>query len=403
MRVLFLTHRLPYAPNRGDRVRAWFMLRALRQHAAVDIVSLVHDDEEAAQAGALAGLAATVRVVRVPRWWNLVRSVAALPTSRPTTHSMLDAPGLMKALGEVVTAHPPDVVLAYCSGMARLAMVPPLSSFPFVLDMVDVDSAKWAALSKVTRPPKSWVYRREAHLLGRFEVEASRAASATLVVTPGERTTLTAMAPDARIVVVENGVDTAALHPPSDAPASTTVVFCGVMNYEPNEKAAELLAREVWPIVGRARPDARLQIVGSNPSARVRALARDEHGIEVTGAVPDVRPYLWSAAVAAAPLFTARGIQNKVLEAVAAGLPTVVTPNIMASLPDEVRPACVSADSAGVIAREILSLLELTPVQRRERAGRANLAALTWDTRLSLLPQVLEGAVAAGRRAGVPA
>src|SRR5690606_34666751 len=107
---------------------------------------------------------------------------------------------------------------------------PPLDSLPFVLDMVDVDSAKWEALARVTAPPKSWIYRREARVLGRFEAEASRAASSTLVVTPRERETLAALAPAANIIVVPNGVDVETLRPPEAPADSATVVFCGVMN-----------------------------------------------------------------------------------------------------------------------------------------------------------------------------
>ena len=114
----------------------------------------------------------------------------------------------------------------------------------------------------------------------------------------------------------------------------------GVMNYAPNVEGAVWLAREVWPIVRSARPDARLTLIGASPSAEVVALASDRTGVVVTGTVPDVRPYLWRAAVAAAPLQIARGIQNKVLEAVAAGLPCVVTPQVAEGLPREVVPAC---------------------------------------------------------------
>src|SRR5690606_23865182 len=124
LRILFLTHRLPYAPNRGDRVRAWFLLEQLRGLADVDVVSLVHDTHEAEQAGALADRVASVRTALVPRSRNLIRSLLRLPTRRPTTHTMLDAPDLSAKLAEAVEAHPPDLVFAYCSGMARLAMAP---------------------------------------------------------------------------------------------------------------------------------------------------------------------------------------------------------------------------------------------------------------------------------------
>lgn len=396
MNVLFLTHRLPYAPNRGDRVRAYFLLQTLRAQATIDVLSLVHDDEEALHAGDLIGVAASVRTVRVSRARNLVRTVLSLPTRQPATHTMLDAPTLDAAVAAAVAARRPDVVLAYCSGMARLALLPPLRTTPFVLDMVDVDSEKWSALAAVTRPPLGWVYRREARVLRRFEACAAPRAAANMVVTAREREALCTIAPQARVDVVPNGVDVASLEPGEPPADSMTVVFCGVMNYAPNEQAALLLAREVWPLVRRRAPAARLKIVGAHPTRLVESLADAGAGIEVTGSVPDVRPHLWSAAVAAAPILTARGIQNKVLEAVAAGLPTVVTPNIFESLPDAIRPACVPAAQPGDLAAAIVRLLDLTPSARRALAASANARTLTWEQQLAPVATLLEQA-ASGR------
>jgi len=212
VRVLFLTHRLPYAPNRGDRVRAYPLLRVLSRHADVDLLSLAHDDEEASHAGDLASLAATVNVVRVPKLRNLIHSAVMLPTSTPTTHTMLDSPELGDAV-DALARRGPDVVLAYCSGMARCAFFPALADRPLVLDMVDVDSAKWAAMAATASWPLAWVYAREARVLRAFEAAAARRAKATLVVTEKERRTLSSIAPDAHVTVVQNGVEAARLRP----------------------------------------------------------------------------------------------------------------------------------------------------------------------------------------------
>jgi sugar transferase (PEP-CTERM/EpsH1 system associated) len=397
LNVLFLTHRLPYAPNRGDRARAYHLLRILRPHARVTLVSLVHDAEEDAHREDLAGLTSSVHTVRVPNVRNLIRSALALPTSTPITHTMLDAPALDRVVDSVLGTAPPDVVLAYCSGMARLALGPRLRSVPMVLDMVDVDSAKWADLAAVSRVPRSFVYRRESRTLRAFERAATLHARTTMVVTDREAETLRTIAPGGHIAVVPNGVDVSGYAPAAPPADSADVVFCGVMNYAPNERAASLLAREIWPTVRRTVPAARLLLVGSQPSALVQSLAAARDGIIVTGAVPDVRPYLWSSAIAAAPLWTARGIQNKVLEAVAAGLPTVVTPNIQASLPAEVARACRVGDDASSLARAITDLLALTPAARRAVAGSADLAGLTWEHQLSAVPGIVADAAAGGR------
>jgi sugar transferase (PEP-CTERM/EpsH1 system associated) len=393
--VLFLTHRLPYAPNRGDRIRAYYLLKELSRRADVHVVSLVHDAEEAAQVEGLKTCCASVVAVRVPRMWNVIRSGLALPTRRPTTHTMLDSPGLQPAIQQVVAAAAPDVVLAYCSGMARVALHDPLRTIPFVLDMVDVDSAKWEGLARTASFPQSWIYAREARCLSRFEARAARAAYASIVVTDKERNTLVGLAPDARVEVIGNGVDTDALAPRNAATSAPVVVFCGVMNYGPNEEGARWLATRVWPEVLRRRPDARLQLVGSSPSGSVRALASPT--IEVTGAVADVKPYLWNAAVGTAPLLTARGVQNKVLEAVAAGLPTVVTPIVDDGLPSEIRPGCSVAGTPQEFADAIVSFLDMPPDERRRRAAGADVASLSWAGRLAPFERILAEAAGSSR------
>jgi sugar transferase (PEP-CTERM/EpsH1 system associated) len=397
MRVLYLTHRLPYAPNRGDRIRAYHTLRTLRGHAQVDLLSLVHDAEEAAMSESLRPLAETVALAPVHAIRNRVAGAFSLVTSEPLTHTLLGSPVMKRQLRELLALHRPDVVLAFGSGMARFALQPPLDRIPLVIDFVDIDSLKWEALSKEARAPIRFIYRREAKWLSRFEAAAARRAYSTTVVNEREKTALEALARDARIVVVPNGIDGEYFRPPSDAPSTEDVTFCGVMNYPPNEHAAIWLAREVWPLVRKRRVAARLQLVGSRPTARVRSLSAADRSVQVTGDVPDVRPHLWRAAIAVAPLRVARGVQNKVLEAVAAGLPTVITPAVADGLPAEILPACRVAGDAASFADAIVEWLELSPPERRRLAELADLSALAWDRQLAPLVQLLERA-AAGHR-----
>jgi sugar transferase (PEP-CTERM/EpsH1 system associated) len=392
VRILFLTHRLPYAPNRGDRVRSYHLLRALREWAEVDLISLVHDDEEASHLDEVKPLVSSARIARVSRRANLARGVLALGGRQPLTHALLHTPALSAAIVRAVAVHPPSVVFAFCTGIGPVALAPPLKDLPLVLDMVDVDSAKWSALAGSTSPPASWIYAREARTLMAFERVIAEHARATLVTTELERETLVAIAPGATILAVENGVDIQALRPPGPPVASSTVVFCGVMNYPPNEDGAVWLARHVWPAVRTARPDARLEIVGSHPTRAVRALADTTAGIVVTGQVADVRPHLWAAAVSAAPVRTARGVQNKVLEAVAASLPVVVTPTVYKGVPADIRPACETAETPELFAEALVKYLAESPQVRRARFANLNLLSRSWEHQLGGLRQVFERA-----------
>jgi sugar transferase (PEP-CTERM/EpsH1 system associated) len=391
VRILLLTHRLPYAPNRGDRIRSYHLLGFLSSRAEVELVSLVHDREEEAHAADLRQQGIEVTVARVSRARSLARALGAFATGQPLTHALLDAPGLKTQLEDIMRRRRPDVVLAYCSGMARLALEAPLDSCPFVLDMVDVDSEKWAALSRTASVPKRWIYAREARRLAAFEARACRRAVQTLAVNEREEAAVRKLAPDAATKVILNGVDVDAFRPTSESPERTGVIFVGVFNYEPNEAGARWLAREVWPLVRAARPDLQLRLVGAHPTAAVRRLSEDR-SIEVTGSVPDVRPYLWRSAVAVAPIWTGRGLQNKVLEAIAAGLPCVVTPPVLEGLPRDVRSACSAAATPQAFADAILEYLSMPAEQRAALCRLPALADLGWRARLAPLLPVLERA-----------
>ena len=392
MRILFLTHRLPYAPNRGDRIRSFFLLREMSRFAEVSVFSLVHDDEEASHCAHLS-FAKDVSCGRIRRLPNLVRGMARLGTTLPLTHSLLDANGAHDSLRELVHRRSPDLVVAFCSGMARFAFEPPLDTHPVVLDMVDVDSRKWEQLAKVSQAPLRWIYRREARTLRRFEASAAARAKTTLVVNDREREALQAIAPGARVAVLPSGIDVD-VYRPHEPPVSTpTVVFCGVMNYEPNERGVSWFAAEVWPQVRSVIPEARFSIVGSAPTRAVKTLAARDSSIDVVGQVARVQPYLWKSAVSVAPLHLARGLQTKVLEALASGLPVVVTAAVLKGLPPEAQRGCITADEPGAFARAVIDLLKMSPHDRRQRAAAASLDALQWPARLRDLEAILRQAV----------
>lgn len=395
MKVLFLTHRLPFAPNRGDRVRAYHIVRSLVDRGDdVHVLSLVHDAEEEAQVERVRALGVRATTLPVPKLRNYAAGAVALAGSQPLTHLLLHAPEFRATVARILREGEPDVVLAYCSGMARFALQPPLDAYPLVLDLVDVDSQKWAEMAAKAPQPKRWIYAREERYLSRFEKEAASRALATLVVNEREARVLRGIAPAANVQVVRVGVDLAS-HTPPNAPCELPrVVFCGVMNYGPNVDGVTWFVREIWPLVRAARPDARFTIVGSRPTAAIERLVSDANGVEVTGTVPSVQRYLWDAAVSVAPLLTARGVQTKVLEAVAAGLPAVVTSAVYEGLPEEIHAACRVSDSPSDFAAGLIGLLAMTGAERRRLAAQADVHGLEWDAQLAPLHAILADAAA---------
>jgi sugar transferase (PEP-CTERM/EpsH1 system associated) len=391
MRVLYLSHRLPYAPNRGDRIRAYHTLRHLRELGHdVHLLSLAHDASEAAEAGTMGDLVSSVEVVRLPKRANYVRGLLALGGQRTLTHVLLGSPALGEAIARAVRRASPDVVFAYCSGMAQWALQPPLANLPFVLDMVDVDSEKWRAMAATTRTPLRWIYRREARLLASFETLAVSRARHTLVVNERERQALVQLAPAARISVMPNGVDLDYFRAPDDVRRQAGVVFAGVFDYAPNAAGAEWLLHSVWPRVRAAHPTATLTFAGSGPSAALRRAASTQAGVAVTGAVADLRPYLWRATVAAAPLFVARGLQNKVVEALAAGLRVVTTSQVAQGLPDRLAMGCRIADDVEAFAAALIAALDDTATN----IDRQALEPYTWTRSLAGLESLLSQAAA---------
>ncbi len=328
--LLFLCHRIPYPPNKGDKIRSYNMLRHLASRYVVHLAAFVDDEQDWQYQDELRKLCASVMLVPLPRKWALLRSTLGFLTGEPLGLPFYRSRQLQRWCDvQIAGARPVDGVFVFSSTMAQYALEH--GHVRRVLDLCDVDSDKWRQYAQRRRWPMNWVYRREARLLEGCERDYARRFDAVLLVSEAEAALFRTIAPEsaARTLALRNGVDTVFFDPSLPfaspfAPDEQAVVFTGAMDYWANADAVEWFAREVLPLVRQRCAQAHFWIVGSRPGEAVQRLAKLP-GVSVTGSVPDVRPYLAYARLVVAPLRVARGIQNKVLEAQSMARPVIAS------------------------------------------------------------------------------
>jgi sugar transferase (PEP-CTERM/EpsH1 system associated) len=391
--ILFLVHRIPFPPNKGDKIRSNRWLRRLAESYSVHMATFDEEADGASYASELNTLCASHCVVRLNPRFAKLRSVQGFFTGEPLTVPYYRNGVLRRWVEATVVKNNIRQAVVFSGAMAQY--VERLPDLRVVLDLVDVDSAKWTQYADQHTWPLSFVYRREGKKLLAFERSAAARAAATVFVTRAEADMFTRLAPefDGRLQVIEMGVDTAYFSPSDDRPSpyaanEAAIVFTGAMDYWPNIDAVIWFAREVLPIV-RKKLEARFYIVGMNPAKSVIALAADPH-VVVTGKVPDVRPYLQHAAAVVAPLRVARGIQNKVLEAMAMAKPVVVSSAAANGVSGEPGIDFETAADAEEFCRKVL--LVMRPQMARtmgERARSRILSAYGWERNLSAFEKLL--------------
>jgi sugar transferase (PEP-CTERM/EpsH1 system associated) len=389
MRILFLAQRVPYPPNRGDKIPNYHYVRHLARNHEIVVACLADGPRDLEYAAGLAPLVAAVEAVPLSRPRARLRALAALAAgTRPLTVAYFDEPELHRRVQARMAAEGFDLAVVCSSGMAPY--VEGFVGLPRVIQFTDLDSQKWGLYAAASRPPKRWVYRTEAERLLRYERQIAQRFDYSLFCSARELDDFRRLIPGAPARCVRNGVDLDYFRPAGEAKAPDGLVFTGVLNYRPNVDGVVWFCREVWPLVRAAVPGATFTVCGSSPDKKVRALAR-LGGVTVTGAVPDVRPYLARAAVGVVPVRIARGIQNKLLEAMAMGLPAVTTTAAYAGLGAQDGRELFVADEPADFAAAVVRLLR--DPRLRAEAGRAARAAVEtyyrWDRSLAQLDDVI--------------
>lgn len=394
-RLLFLSQRIPYPPNKGEKIRHFQILRHLCRSFDVHLGTLIDDPADWAHVETVRAMCADSYFAPFVGKWRRLAGLRGLLSGEPLSVTFFRDAKLQRWVDKTLAQVRPDVVFVCSSNMAPYVLDHPLRGEARMVDLADVDSEKWRLYSRDAKGPMRWVYRREARLTLELERRIGRDADASTFVSEVEAALFRRLVPDAadRVHAVSNGVDFQFFDPahPYAAPydlSRPTFVFTGTMNYRPNIDAAVWFTREILPIIRRALPQAQFYIVGSAPSRSVLKLAEVE-GVHVTGRVADVRPFVAHATACVAPLRIARGIQNKVLEAMAMARPTIVTPDALEGIEAEPeREVFLAADAAEFAAAAIRAARYPDEARRIGAAARhkverryswmAQLAAYDW-------------------------
>ena len=393
--LLYLVHRIPYPPNKGDKIRSYHLLRFLAQRYRIFLGTFIDNPEDEQYVPALKAHCAAVKVVALNPTAARIRSLTGVLRGEALTLPYYRDRAMQRWVDETIKANGIDKCLVFSSAMTQY--VEGIDGLHVVADFCDVDSAKWAQYARERSWPASAIYRREGRRLLDFERGAAAKAGACVFATPAEVELFASLAPEciSKLHAVGNGVDTEFFKPGPglESPYAIDeepIVFTGAMDYWPNIDAVCWFTQEVLPLVRLRQPRARFYVVGMNPTSTVTALAARD-AVIVTGKVADVRPYVQHARVAVAPLRVARGVQNKVFEAMAMGRPVLVSSAVAQGMHAAPGVEFDVAADAREFARKTLDLMDDgTGRAMGQQARKRVLTDYNWDARLARFADLLE-------------
>lgn len=398
--LLYLVHRIPFPPNKGDKVRSFHLLKFLAQHYRVHLGTFVDYADDWQYVPALNEFCESVCAQRIHPLLARAASLRGLLSGQALSLPFYRNGRMSRWVQETVSKHRIERAVVFSSPMAQY--LEGEIARRSVVDFVDVDSAKWTRYAEDRSGLMAWLYRREGERLAAFERSVAQASAASVLVSEAEAALFHSVAPDvvSKIHAIGNGVNAELFSPlhalPSPyATGELPVVFTGAMDYWPNIDAVCAFAHEVWPGILEQWPAARFYVVGMNPSDAVRDLAQ-RRGICVTGTVPDVRPWLQHARAVVAPLRVARGVQNKILEAMAMGRAVIASASCAVGIKATHGEELLVADSAAAWQDAVSALLADAEKAERigQRARKRVLADYSWAAHLQRFGSLIEAASA---------
>jgi sugar transferase (PEP-CTERM/EpsH1 system associated) len=329
--ILFLVHRIPYPPNKGDKIRSYHILKYLSHKYRIHLAALIDDPEDWQYVDHVKRLCENTYFSELNPTKAKTRSLLGLITNDALTLPYYRDNKLKKWINHLLKTHEISSVLVFSSAMAQYVRGLQYKTNRRVIDFVDIDSDKWMQYSESLGWPWKWIYKRESNKLSKEEIRIAEEFDAAILVSEKETEILRKRAPkvEDKIFTIRNGVDTSFFNPyhKFDNPYGVNkkvLLFTGAMDYWANIDAVNWFVKEIFPLIRCKVPEACFYIVGRMPTKTVKDLSKFP-GVYVTGSVNDVRPYMAYANIVVAPLRIARGIQNKVLEAMAMKKPILAT------------------------------------------------------------------------------
>jgi sugar transferase (PEP-CTERM/EpsH1 system associated) len=386
--LLFLAHRIPYPPTKGDKVRSYNMLKYLASRYKVYVGAFVDDPADFEHADALRAMCEACHLVKLSPVLAKMKSLTGLVAGEALTLPYYRNASMRQWVDNLLRTTPVERVLVFSASMAQYVMQ--AQNLCRVADLVDVDSDKWRQYAATQRWPYSAIYRRESAALLRYERQIASKFDSTVFVSLPEAQLFRQLAPESasRVGHVNKYFSPDRVYTSPYSEGERVLVFTGAMDYWPNVDAVVTFAHEAFPKILSQDTGARFYIVGTRPVAEVQRLAKLP-GITVTGAVPDIRPYIAHARLAVAPLRLARGIQNKVLEAMAMAKPVIASPQAAEGIEAQIGRELIVAEGAELV-RQVLQLLQQNGGTEIGVAGRARvLASYSWESSLSRFEQLL--------------
>jgi sugar transferase (PEP-CTERM/EpsH1 system associated) len=401
--ILYLAHRIPYPPNKGEKIRTFHQIQQLARRHPIHLCSFVDDPKDLAGASKLREHCASVEVVYRGQARTFLLAAAAFLKRSPLSVSLFYRKALAEKVAQKAATERFDCIIVSSSSMAQYACLVP--NVPKIVDFIDMDSEKWGLYAEHRMSPLSLIYRLEAERLAKYEEEMAHVFDHSIVISEEERRVFQKRVRDRAVAVISNGVDLEYFSPRGNVAtkiSQSIIVFTGVMDYFPNVDAVTYFSREIFPLVRAVLPSAEFYIVGRNPTREVRQLGKQSNVI-VTGTVPDVRPYFAQARVSVAPFRLARGVQNKILEAMAMGIPVVGTAEAFKGIAATERDGVRIADDPSSFAQQVTTFLQGDASLRREaglQARRYVERCHRWEDQGAKLERLIEEIVWKHRRKG---